>query len=42
MLGKYRKKFKNITRKKLIDSNQKIKLCPFPDCYLDWYAEKKI
>ena len=30
---------KFLTRKKLIDSNKKIKLCPFPDC--DGYAEKK-
>ena len=30
---------KFLTRKKLMDSNKKIKLCPFPDC--DGYAEKK-
>ena len=30
---------KFLSRKKLLDSNKKIKLCPFPDC--DGYAEKK-
>ena len=30
---------KFLSRKKLLDTNKKIKLCPFPDC--DGYAEKK-
>ena len=30
---------KFLTRKKLMDSNKKMKFCPFPDC--DGYAEKK-
>jgi hypothetical protein len=30
---------KFLNRKKLMDTNKKIKLCPFPDC--DGYAEKK-
>ena len=30
---------KFLTRKKLMESNKKIKFCPFPDC--DGYAEKK-
>ena len=36
LLQKY-KKF--LTRRKLMESNKKIKFCPFPDC--DGYAEKK-
>ena len=36
LLDKYEK---FLTRKKLMDSNKKIKFCPIPDC--DGYAEKK-
>ena len=36
LLEKYNK---FLSRKKLMDSNKKIKFCPMPDC--DGYAEKK-